>query len=71
MAGALIFIQIIQNVMFGRSFPRIPNYCFKEYTNAVKQRKGGIYIFAEGKHPDHFIAEDDTDFDVNDWYHFI
>jgi hypothetical protein len=66
-----VFIQIIQNVMFSKSYIAIPNYCFDEYSEAVRQKKHMVYLFVDGKHPNDFILEDDAVFELEPWHKVI
>jgi hypothetical protein len=68
---SLVFIQVIQNAMFSKSYIDKRNFCFEEYSEAVRQKKPTVYLFVDGKHPDDFILEEDTVFDLDPWHKVI
>jgi len=69
--NCIVFIQLIQNEMFSKHYGGWPNYCFREYLQAVAKSKHMIFLFADGQHPDDLIPEEAVKFDLNAWHRFV
>jgi hypothetical protein len=67
----LVFVQLVQNEMFSKSYDAEENYCFMEYTEAVNQQKKMILLFADGKYPSDLITDESVQFDLGSWHKFI
>ncbi|HYJ84591.1 MAG TPA: hypothetical protein VEW46_00880 [Pyrinomonadaceae bacterium] len=68
MDKSLVFIQLVQNEMFRKSYQPDENYCFIEYSQAVGKNKGMILLFADGEHPADLITKVAVRFELLDWY---
>lgn len=65
---SLVFVQIVQNAMFSKEFPQMRNYCFEEYSDAIRLQKKTIYLFADGILPGDLIRPEAVDIGLDDWY---